>query len=273
MYTWLITIHNLGFRPLRIGLWLFQIPNGLNLWLINWGDPNHLRYLDDPPSTVDSHDDPSKAGSIDWLPDALAQKKLVLTGCCHGLFFGMKIWCWAAQTCWNMTITVFISWDLKINLDNPQKRFANGRKIFLRSLVVSLPEMGDKSWPMLGARNPNFAVTPFPTSDLSTLDCCKHLHLEGYKYKIQRPWFIETCKRGWEARLLQVAVWLGAWYLFPSDYSSRSACPSTFCAGLAVKAFCWKQVYCWWKKSCASCLGRMVDRIPIAPGALFFATA
>ena len=39
---WLITIHDLVFGPLRIGLGLFQIPTGLNLWLIHWDDPNHL---------------------------------------------------------------------------------------------------------------------------------------------------------------------------------------------------------------------------------------
>ena len=38
---WLITI--VSFRPLRIGLWdPFQMAF---LWLLNGGDPNHLRYL------------------------------------------------------------------------------------------------------------------------------------------------------------------------------------------------------------------------------------
>ena len=187
-------------------------------------------------------------------------------------FFGMKIWCWAAPTCWNMRITIFSSWDLKNkSWQSTEKICQRQKNKFSGLLLFHYLKMGDKSWPMLGARNPNFAVTPFPTSGLSTLDCCKHLHLEGYK--IQRPWFIEACKRGWEARLLQVAVWLGPWSLFPSDYFFPFRMSLNFRAGLAVKAFCWKQVYCWWKKSCASCLGRMVDRVPIASGALVFATA
>lgn len=50
MYTWFITIHNLVFRPLRIGLGL-KIPNGLKLWLI-------YAYIGVILTTYDTRDDP-----------------------------------------------------------------------------------------------------------------------------------------------------------------------------------------------------------------------